>query len=249
MKRIAYMLMCLCVLLTATACGDGVGESSTPADQPTYSTTTTNGSSDGADIPTIPTTDTAVPTNGTTTLNLTVDGTTTTTTELSNDVTLDFGDDASTTVADGKSTTGTTTQPTVRPADTTTTTTATTATTTTTIPPEGSTPQEPTRQVDLPEDGYKLDSTGRISLKSASVNGNVVTFVMQNTSGTWMPGEDSALTYTVYDKNGQVVLTGELIVGMIKCRKTANITLTLPADAARVTFGNFAVEYWSDWKK
>lgn len=148
------------------------------------------------------------------------------------------------------STTGTATATTTDKGEQTTAVTTTTTTTSTAAKETTSTTKAPAAPsgVVLPEVGYAFDEKGRIFLKEASVSGNAATFIIENRSGTWLTSEESTVAYTVYDKNGKVLASGDLYVGMVRCKKTTTATLTLPAGVARVEFGKFSTTYWSDWK-
>ncbi len=124
-------------------------------------------------------------------------------------------------------------------------TTATTATTaSTTQPTAGSSTEQVINGVTVPASGYAADN--RIKLGTVSLNGNVLSLVVKNTSKAWETEDGkSYFLYVCYDKDNNMLQGGRINFGYIPVSSEKTCVLTLPDGTAKVALTDFKAEYWS----
>lgn len=230
MKKLWIVALCLVLTLGLVACGDKP-ETSDPVG--------------GVVIPDEGTGTSAI-TGTTTQQGNVVDGDsffggdttgTTTTTTKKGDTTTTGGTTTTT-----KSGNDTTTQPT----------TSTTAKPTTTVAPPK---QETVQKISLPAAGYDMDGKGRILVKKSEVKKEnkaqyaYITFenVSKKNGKEWTIPEYSQVQYACYDKNGNQVGSGTMVLGALEGDETVTCQIELPADTAEVKLTGHNFEYWTPW--
>lgn len=230
MKKLWIVALCLVLTLGLVACGDKP-ETSDPVG--------------GVVIPDEGTGTSAI-TGTTTQQGNVVDGDsffggdttgTTTTTTKKGDTTTTGGTTTTT-----KSGNDTTTQPT----------TSTTAKPTTTVAPPQ---QETVQKISLPAAGYDMDGRGRILVKKSEVKKEnkvqyaYITFenVSKKNGKEWTIPEYSQVQYACYDKNGNQVGSGTMVLGALEGDETVTCQIELPADTAEVKLTGHNFEYWTPW--
>lgn len=98
--------------------------------------------------------------------------------------------------------------------------------------------------VQLPQTGYSPDK--RIRVGTVSLDGNVVTIEIKNTSSVWETEDDSSyFEYTCYDRDDAVLSVGRIDFGYIRKKSSKTCTFTIPWNTAKVELTDFAAEYWS----
>ena len=112
-------------------------------------------------------------------------------------------------------------------------------------------PDEPA--VELPQGGYDPDGRGFILVESVTLEGDVVSVVFANVTDRWMSEETSYLTYSCTDAAGNPLTIddpyfGVLYFGMLEAGERVTLTFPLPADTAKVTFGQCRIIYWTQWQ-
>lgn len=164
-------------------------------------------------------------------------GTTTTTTKKGDTTTTNGGTTTTT-----KSVDDTTAKPT----------TSTTAKPTTTVAPPK---QETVQKISLPAAGYDMDGRGRILVKKSEVKKEnkaqyaYITFenVSKKNGKEWTIPEYSQVQYACYDKNGNQVGSGTMVLGALEGDETVTCQIELPADTAEVKLTGHNFEYWTPW--
>lgn len=106
----------------------------------------------------------------------------------------------------------------------------------------------PADGVQLPEIGYDPDGKGRIELIDASLAYGTFSFTFRNNSSVWLTDEASTIAYRCTNADGQVVASGNMLLGHIACNSTRVCTLPLPEGTAAIRFTGRSITYWSDWK-
>ncbi len=105
----------------------------------------------------------------------------------------------------------------------------------------------------LPEVGYDIDGRGRILVDAISQDGYTVTVTLHNYSPKWMTEETSRVLYTCTDAEGNVLTIegdtyfGSLYFGMLEVGEIDTFTITLPEGTAKLEFGDYYINYWSQW--
>ena len=105
---------------------------------------------------------------------------------------------------------------------------------------------------ELPEVGYDFDGKGRIIVDAISQEDYTVTLTVHNYSDKWITEETSCVAYTCTDAEGNELFLsnqyfGILYFGMLEVGDTAIYTITLPEGTAKLTFGDYRINYWSQW--
>lgn len=247
MKRYLAMLLCVGVLVCATACGgDASPSDDTATTQSTVTTTTGEGSTTSTSAVT---TTTAIPT-GTEGSSATVSATGTTTTATPTT--------AAPATSASAATSATTTVPSVVGSTSTSTTASSAVTTTTTTTTVTTKPTAKPAQVILPAVGSDIDVTNkkdriRVSAASATYNADgtiAVSLTVKNYSSTWITEETDYVEYTCYDKSGKVVQKAtKLSIGCIdtKLASVRSYTFDVPATTAEVRLTRSKIVYWTEW--
>ena len=234
MKKLWIVALCLVLTLGLVACG---GNPDTPD---------TSNPVGGVVIPDEGT-GTSANTGTTTQQGNVVDGdaffggdttnTTTTTTTKKGDTTTTGGTTTTT-----KSVDDTTTQPT----------TSTAAKPTTTVAPPK---QEIVQKISLPAAGYDMDGRGRIQVKSSEVKKEnkiqyaCITFenVSKKNGREWTIPEYSQVQYACYDKDGNQIGSGTMVLGALEGDETVICKIELPDGTAEVKLTGHNFEYWTPW--
>lgn len=131
-------------------------------------------------------------------------------------------------------------------------TTSTTAKPTTTMAPPQ---QETVQKISLPAAGYDMDGKGRIQVKESKVKKEnkiqyaYITFenVSKKNGKEWTIPEYSQVQYACYDKNGNQVGSGTLVLGALEGDDTVTCKIELPTDTAEVKLTGHNLEYWTPW--
>ena len=131
-------------------------------------------------------------------------------------------------------------------------TTSTTAKPTTTVAPPK---QETVQKISLPAAGYDMDGRGRILVKKSEVKKEnktqyaYITFenVSKKNGKEWTIPEYSQVQYACYDKNGNQVGSGTMVLGALEGDETVTCQIELPADTAEVKLTGHNFEYWTPW--
>ena len=266
MKKYIALLLALLLAFGLAACGDDTIDSTTES-----STTVSQGASNNQT--TISNGTTAPVTNGSTTVDTTMEDpeyTAANTTYVSGGVTVPIGTKPTTvtsTTAPSTTTTATTTVQVGEPDGgsstgstvTTTTTTTTTATSTTgTTATQPTEPSTPPLYIALPEIGSDIDVTNRkdrirVSAAAAWMNedGTIgVQLSFTNYTSNWITEETNYIEYTCYDKDGKVVQQAtKLLIGVIDTKRhsTRSYTFDVPAATAEVKITRSKIVYWTEW--
>lgn len=263
MKKLIALLLAVLLLVGVTACGDDTSDKDNPTTTVTTQPNVPVGSSDSLGTTAAPSqpaqsestaaseaTDATRP-SGTTSIS----GTSSTTLPAPTGATVPIGTKPPVT------TTQTTTTTAARPSAGSSTS---AAPTTSTAPTTTSTTVKPTEPVVqgpyivLPAIGSDIDVTKkkdriRVSGVAAWFNedGTIgVQLTFRNYTSNWITEETDYVTYTCYDKNGNVVQRAtNLMIGVIDTKKHVEKTFTfnVPANTAEVRITKSKITYWTEW--
>lgn len=253
MKKYVALGVALVLLLSLTACG-GKGDKEPNTDPTAVTDTTTVG--DVTDSTTAATVDGTTVTDGDATTATTATTqkptTTTTTTQYVPDGTqVPIGTRPPTTTTTKKPTAGNTS------ATTGATTSALTTTTTTTTAAKPTDPPADQHYIALPEIGTDIDvvnKRNRIRVSGAlawyNEDGTIgVSLTFKNYTTNWITEEDDYVRCTIYGKNGEVLKTETIHIGVIDTKKhpVRTYEFTVPADAYEVRITHSEIVYWTEW--
>ncbi|MBR2320122.1 MAG: hypothetical protein IKA50_05010 [Clostridia bacterium] len=267
MKKIIAFLLAALLLVGATACGDD-----TRKPDKHNPTTTVTTQPDGTDVfdgsttaPSVPAssenadaTQTAGDSTAPTRPSVSTGAATSTTLPAPTGATVPIGTKPPVTTTQTPTTTTTVASPSVGGS---TSATPSTSTAPTTTPSTTVKPTEPVVQgpyIVLPAIGSDIDVTKkkdriRVSGVAAWFNedGTIgVQLTFKNYTSNWITEETDYVTYTCYDKNGNVVKRAtNLMIGVIDTKKHVEKTFTfnVPANTAEVRITKSKITYWTEW--
>lgn len=244
MKKLLIWLICVMMLVAATACGEEAPATNQPD---STTTTTTSGTPSDTDVNATEdaTTTTTTDKDGNTSGTKKPTGTQTQASDNSVDFEQVFGTDPTTTTSTKKG-------------ETTTTTSSTTKKPTSTTKPTTTTTLKPTTidKVSLPAVGTDVDGRGRIAVSKVELKNGVLTLKIRNNTDKqtqkWITEETNYVTYACYDKDGKKLkgkdeMYGYFYLGCLEAGDEIEFKVTLPAGTTKVELTGSKIVYWTPW--